>query len=186
MPADIPTNEPEQFRAGDTVQWKKSLDLYKADESWSITYSMRGVSGVIDITGTADGSDHLISISAATSSAYTAGIYDVVGYVEKDSERHTIFSSRIEVLPDIAAAGSSYDGRTHVARTLANIEATIESRASKEILESMIEGVQIKRIPHEDLLKLRSKYLQWYQQEQAAERIKLGKGSGRRILTRFE
>ena len=186
MPNSIPTKEPENFRAGDTVKWKKSLDSYKASDGWTLSYSFRGTAGTIDITSTADSDDHLVSLSPTTTAAYSAGLYDVVGMVSKGSDRHTIYSSRIEVLVDLSAAGSSYDGRSHVKKVLDSIEATLESRASKEILESMIEGVQIKRIPHESLLKLRQKYLQYYQQEQSAERIKLGQGNGRRILARFQ
>ena len=89
------------------------------------------------------------------------------------------------MLVDLEAAGSSYDGRTHVKKTLDAIEAVLENRATKEIEESTIEGVMIKRIPHEQLLVFRQKYLTWYRQEQAAEKLKLGMGSGNIILTRF-
>jgi hypothetical protein len=34
MATDIPNKEPETFRAGDTVKWKRSLDCYPASESW--------------------------------------------------------------------------------------------------------------------------------------------------------
>lgn len=185
MPTDIPTKEPETFRAGDTVKWKRSLGDYLASAGWTLKYSFRGSAGTIDITSTADGDDHLVELSFTTTAAYTAGLYHVQGYVESSTERHTIWTSRIEVLPNLVAAGSSYDGRSHVKKTLDAIEAVLENRASKEIEESAIEGVTIKRIPHEQLIMLREKYLQWYQSEQAAEQIKLGKNSGRTILTRF-
>ena len=185
MAQDVSSIEPAVFRAGDTVKWKRSLDCYKASDSWVLKYAFRGTPGEIDITASADGDEHLVSISPTTSAAYSAGFYDVVGYVEKGSDRHTIFTSRVEVLVDLSAAGSSYDGRSHVKKTLDAIEAVLENRATKEIEESTIEGVAIKRISHENLIMFRQKYLQWYQQEQAAEKLKLGKGSGRVILTRF-
>ena len=183
--AEIPSKEPAEVRAGDTIKWKRSLDLYKANDGWSLQYAFRGSSGTIDISASADGADHLINVAPSTSAAYSAGIYDVIGYVTKGSDRHTVFSSRIEILVDLATAGSSYDGRSHVKKTLDAIEAVLENRATKEIEESTIEGVAIKRIPHSELLTFRSKYLQWYQQEQASERLKQGQGSGRTILTRF-
>ena len=31
--ADIPSKEPAEFRAGDTIKWKRSLDDYKASDS---------------------------------------------------------------------------------------------------------------------------------------------------------
>ena len=186
MATDIASKEPETFRAGDTVKWKRSLDCYKASEGWTLKYSFRGTAGTIDITSSASSDEHLISLAPSATSAYSAGIYDVQGYVEKGTDRHTVYSSRVQILVDLTAAGSSYDGRTHVKKTLDAIEAVLENRATKEIEESTIEGVAIKRIPHEKLLAFRSKYLQWYQQEQATERLKLGKGTGRIIQTRFE
>lgn len=186
MPESIPTKEPESFRAGDTVEWKKSLDSYKASDGWTLSYSFRGISGTIDCTAAADGHDHLISLPPTTTTAYSEGIYDVVGSVTKGTNRHTVYSSRIEVLVDLANAGSSYDGRSHVEKTLRAIEAVIERRATKEVLESSIEGVTVKRYDHAQLLELRAKYARLYDQELAAERLKLGKGSGNRILVRFE
>lgn len=110
----------------------------------------------------------------------------MLGFVEKSGERHTVFSGKIEILPDLEAQGSSYDGRSHVKKVLDAIEAVLENRATKEIEESTIEGVQIKRIPHEQLIAMRSKYFAWHQQELAADRLARGMGTGRKILTRFQ
>ena len=92
MATDISTKEPETFRAGDTVKWKKALDCYKASDGWTLKYSFRGTAGTIDITSSASGDDHLIEVSAATSAAYGAGLYAVQGYVEKDSDRQKCLS----------------------------------------------------------------------------------------------
>tara|TARA_Y100000593_G_scaffold90278_1_gene176351 strand:+ start:4642 stop:5196 length:555 start_codon:yes stop_codon:yes gene_type:complete len=181
----IATKEPEKFTAGDSVTWKKSLADYPAP-LWVLTYSMRGTAGAIDFTATADELDHLIELSAATSSAFESGIYDVQGYATKGSERATVFTGKMEVVANLAAEGSSYDGRSHVKRTLDNIEAVIEKRASKEILESNVAGVALKRISHVELLELREKYLAYYRQEQSAEKLKGGKQSGMNILSRFK
>ena len=185
MAADVSTKEPDQVRAGDTIKWEKELADYPADDSWVLKYSFRGNSATIDLTASASGSKHAITIAAATSTAYTSGVYDVLGFVEKGSERYTVYSGTIEILADLEAAGSTYDGRTHVKKTLDAIEAVLENRATKEILESNIEGVSIKRIPHTDLIIMRGRYLAWHKEEQAAENIKLGMGTGRNIFTRF-
>lgn len=187
MAATIPTKEPTQLRAGDTIKWKKTLGDYPAGASeWSLKYALRGTAGVIDIEASADGTDHLVSISPTTSTAYASGHYDVLGFVEKGSDRYTVFAGRMEILPDLETEGSSYDGRTHAKKVLDKIEAVLENRATKEILESTIEGVSIKRIPHEDLLMMRSKYLNWHRQEIAAEKLSAGMGTGRTILARFQ
>ena len=294
--ADIPEIEPKEFRAGNTIQWTRSVSDYKASESWELTYYFRGTSGTINVTSEASGDKHAITIPALTSSAYNEGTYDVTGYVSKEgtaqvdtitlagddtgsadtynvtvngnylasavafttdlattataiktaidadtalnaivsvttasnvltltavtagtpttitttvtegsggggnvtgsaivanvtpniyTQRYSVFRGNIEILPDLDLKGSGYDHRSHVKRTLDKIEAVLENRASKEVLGSSIEGVSIQRIPHDDLVMLREKYLGWYQQELAAERIKSGLGTGRNILTRL-
>ena len=180
------TKEPVKVRAGDTISWTKSLADYSATDGWALAYAFRGNAGTIDVTSTASGADHAVNIAPATSTAFGPGIYEVQGYAEKAGDRHTVYVGRIEVLPDLAAQGASYDGRSHVKKVLDAIEAVLENRATKEIEESTIEGVQIKRIPHEQLIAMRSKYLSWYSQELAAERLGRGEATGRTILTRFQ
>ena len=53
MAADIPTKEPFEIRAGDTVKWKKAVDDYRASDGWTLKYSLRGNSTTIDLTSTA-------------------------------------------------------------------------------------------------------------------------------------
>ena len=81
--AETPSKEPSEFRAGDSVKWQKSIDDYKASAGWSLAYAFRGPGGVIDVTASASGDEHLVEITPTTSAAYTAGIYDVIGYVTK-------------------------------------------------------------------------------------------------------
>lgn len=184
--ADIPTKEPVTLRAGDSIKWTKTLDDYPADDSWVLKYAFRGTAGTIDITAGSDGADHSVNIAPTTSTDYDAGVYEVLGFAEKGTERYSVYHGRIEVLADLETAGSSYDGRSHVKKTLDAIESVLENRATKEILESSIEGVAIKRIPHEELIAMRSKYYAWHRQELAADNLALGMGTGRNILTRFK
>ena len=184
--ADVPTKEPEIVRAGDTIKWEKDLSDYSAADSWVLKYALRGNSEAIDITAAASGSKHLVTITAAISAGYNKGIYDCLGYVEKGSERYSVFIGKIKVEQDLEAAGSSHDPRSHVKKVLDSIESVLENRATKEVLESTIEGVAIKRITHEELILMRQKYLAFYEQELAADKIKRGLGTSRTILTRFK
>ena len=62
----------------------------------------------------------------------------------------------------LGVAGEQLGPRSHVKKGLDKIEAVLDNRATKEIEESTIEGVMIKRIPHAELVAMRSKYLNWY------------------------
>ena len=39
MAATIPTKEPLTIRAGDPIEWTKSIEDYKASDSWTLKYS---------------------------------------------------------------------------------------------------------------------------------------------------
>jgi len=75
--SDIPTTEPLSFRAGDTVKWKKSLGDYPAT-SWTLKYFLVIQSDQKIITASADGTDHLVTITAAASAGYAVGRYFIL------------------------------------------------------------------------------------------------------------
>ena len=39
MAATVPTKEPLTIRAGDTIEWTKSIDDYKASNGWKLKYA---------------------------------------------------------------------------------------------------------------------------------------------------
>ena len=64
--ASIPTTEPETITAGDSLTWKRTLADYPAG-TWTLKYRLINADGKIDITATASGTDHLVSVEPATS-----------------------------------------------------------------------------------------------------------------------
>lgn len=182
---DIPEIEPTEFRAGTTVQWTKDLSTdYPADAGWSLQYIFINASTKITVNASASGKIFAVTISAATSAAYTAGVYKWIARVTKASEKFDVDSGTCEVLADLAALSTS-DQRSHAKKCLDAIEAVLESRATKDQMQYRINDRELARTPISDLLKLRDRYRQEYQQEQSKERIANGEGSGRKVLVRF-
>lgn len=159
MSAAIPATEPTRIVAGDSIEWTKSIPDYPADLSWVLSYVMlcTGVSPTT-ITSTASGSDHAVSISAATTAAFAAGTYHWTSLVTKGSERKTISSGVWEVIANPATATTITDLRTHAEKCLAAIEAVIEGRMADSIVEYQIGTRMAKKIPHSELIKLRTFY----------------------------
>ena len=187
MAAAIPTKEPETLVAGDTWKWERSLSDYLASDSWSLTYYLRkSGSSAITVTSSADVDAHLVTVAAATTAAYTPGTWDFRGYVTKSAERFEVFNGVLEIETNPATAASSYDPRTHAEKVLDSIEAVLESRATKEVLSFSVEGNSLSSYPHEQLLVMRSRYRVEVEREKAVERLKVGRASGRLILTRFQ
>jgi hypothetical protein len=65
-----PTTEPSRVTAGDTIAWTKSLPDSPASSGWILKYRLINAAGKIDITATAAGNDHAVSVPAATSAAW--------------------------------------------------------------------------------------------------------------------
>jgi hypothetical protein len=167
-----PVGAPAELTAGDTAQWWRSLSDYPAGAGWTLHYRLLPLRGgtVIEITAGADGDDHIIEVSAETTAEWAAGDYRLVSYVTKtvgeSVERHTITkSARLKVLPDPAELDASGDTRSHAEKMLEALEATLEGRATSAVLSREVDGVRLQYMTHEQLLKLRNKYLDLVSQE---------------------
>lgn len=186
MSYQIPTTEPTQVTAGDTLKWSRSLSDYPASAGWTLNYSLLSLAGSIQIASVASGSDHAVTVAAADSAAYVPGTYTWQSWVTNGSERYQINRGTIEILPDFSAtATGALDTRSHVKRVLDSIEAVIEGRASKGDLKISIDGTALEKMSAESILLVRTTYLKEYRRELQKERQAQGKNSGRKIVTRF-
>jgi len=159
MSAIIPATEPTQIIAGDTLAWTKSLADYSAADGWALSYVLLSSGKTpITISTTADGADHAVSVAATVTAAYAPATYRWTSFVTKTTERKTIESGTIEILPNPATQASTYDPRTHAEKCLAAIEAVIEGRMADPIVEYQIQGRMAKKLPHGELVKLRAVY----------------------------
>jgi hypothetical protein len=186
MAAEIPTSEPTTFAAGDSLSWTRSLSDYTIADGWSLVYYFRGYNlSTLDLTSTTSGTLHLVSITAAQSTTLTPGTYTVGGFAVKSGERVQIYSGQIVVTANLATLEAGADTRSHAKRTLENIEAVIEGRASSSVLNSTVNGTSLQRIPVADLLKLRDYYAQKVLGEERALAAAQGRSTDRRILASF-
>lgn len=187
--ANYETTEPVKFTAGDRVAWKRTdLGSDYDPSSYDLTYTARlegDGTKTFSISATESGTDYIIEITQVTTAAYTPGVYHWQLYITRtsDSERLTLDKGTFEVIAD--RANATTDPRTQVKKTLDAINATLENRASKDQKSYTILGRSLERTPIEDLLVLKDRYQQFYNQEKAAERIANGQSSGNKILTRF-
>lgn len=185
MSAPVPTYEPAEFVAGDTVTWKISLPSFPASDGWVLSYEAKNAAGgLTNIEATADGADHLVTITAAESVAFAAGTYTFHGYATKAAERYRVRYGTWKVVANFAAAGA-LDARSHAVKVLEAIEAVIEGRATKQQASYQIGGRSLAFIPHAELLSMRSTYQQEVRREQEADRLRKGLGGRSRIQTRF-
>lgn len=168
--------------AGINLEFKKSFSDYKASE-WELKYILVNDENAYSITAISDGDDFLIKVPATTTSSWESGFYQYSGIVSKGGDKYIVERGTCEIKSNPAL--SSVDVRSHAKKMLDAIEAILEGRAGEDINEYVINGRQISKMTLDELIKARSYYLAEYQRELQAERMKLGLGTGRKILVRF-
>lgn len=181
------SSEPIKFRAGDIVEWTKSLSSYSAADGWALSYRLVNESNAYTaISGVADGAGFVVTIPKATSAAYVAGVYTLFGWVSKGSEQYEVYNGEVEVLVDLSALTAGYDTRPHVKKVLDALEAVIEGRATEKEKSLSIGGQAIELMTMAELRIEWNRYSKYYQDYLAEQRIAAGKPSGRKILLRFD
>ncbi|MDY6790529.1 MAG: hypothetical protein SWH54_04590 [Thermodesulfobacteriota bacterium] len=178
---DIPTKEPLSFRAGDTVKWKKSLDDYPAT-SWTLKYFLVIQSDQKIITASPDGTDFLITITAAASAGYVVGRYSYQARVENvGGDKTTVGDGIVKVKPNLELATAGADYRSHVKAVLDALEATILGKASSDQLSYSIAGRSLSKLSPEELIAWRDHYRAEYLREER----KAGRGRPQKIKVQF-
>lgn len=182
--ADVPTREPVEFTAGDTVKWKIALPHYPADDGWTLKYSFRGPE-VHDVTAVADGADHSVTIAKTLSITFAAGNYWWEAYASKAAERFKARFGQLKVLVNLETVDEVFDNRTHVKKTLDALEALIEGKATRDQMSYSIEGRTISRFSLSELYDARARYAALYRLELDRNRIKQGKRTRNIVRGRF-
>lgn len=188
MAADVPTKEPLEFRAGDTVLWTKTLSDYAAGDGWALTYYIVGPQR-ISVSATDDGDDFSVTISAAITATLQAGIYFVEGYVSKDSERFNVYSGDLRVKPNFAseaAVAPGYDGRSHARKCRDALRSMMEGTVGSAIIDYTIFGERnVKLMSPAERLHLLTYYEGIVQQEERAAEVANGNTGAGKIYMRF-
>jgi hypothetical protein len=182
---EISNTEPSKIRSGDSITWQKELTDYPAS-AWTLTYTLINSTHKVTITATNSSNKHLVTVSAITSAAYTAGFYDWVAAVSNGTDRYTVGTGRIEIQPNLSIA-TTFDTRSHARKMLEAIDAVLLTRATADqldLLDMSIETRNIKRDP-EKLLAMRDRFQAMVNSETAAEKIQNGLGISRKIQCRL-
>jgi hypothetical protein len=186
MAIDIPTTEPVSVRAGDTIQWTKSLSDFLSSDGWVLAYRLTNQDNAYAITSTASGSDHLVTISAATSATHSPGNYKLIAYVTKAAERYTVGETSLQILPNLAAITTGYDARSTAKKTLDLLDAAMVSQgANAWAQEYEIAGRRMKFRGYSEFLAYRSRVAAEVRTEENAERLRSGLKLKNRISVRL-
>ena len=146
-------------------------------ELWAIVIVPREICWYL-YPSTDDGSDHLITIPAATSADFEPGNYYYQKYVTDGTNRYTLIrDGKIEVLPDFSTKTDGFDARNWLDLTIDALEASIKGGASKTQLMHSVNGVQIQYLSTDE----KRKELMSFKRMRAAKKGKIFKTIGSRF-----
>lgn len=171
---------PATLRAGDTYSWTESNSDYPASSSWKLAIVLQAKDRPLTtITASANGTDHNISIPVGTSKDYAPGTYLYQAYFYKETdgtitEKHTVETGQIVILPNLTSATSEADFRSHAKKSLDAIEALLEGKTTGDVLSYSIAGRSISKMSPTELTSWRDYYLSEYQEELDEESIDRG------------
>jgi len=137
------------------------------------------------VTAAASGSDHLVTITAATSAAYAAGKWSWQSYATSGALRYLVDDGLLQILPNYSAQTTTLDTRSHARKCLELIEAAMQGRLPDGLDGYNIGGVDIRMIGLAQLRVMEDQYRADVIREEQAENISKGLGSGRNIYVRF-
>ena len=184
----VPTFEPHAIIVGETLAWSKSLLDYKASDGWALTYNFRGAGAGFDVAATADGDSFQIIVAATTTGTMAQGVYYWQAWVTRGSEKYLVAEGQAPVRHSLASIATSdvVDDRSQIKKILDAIDALIAGRLIDDVDQYMIGTRQLKHIPVEQLISLRTKYAQLYAQERRRDALKDGAPYFKNIYTRFQ
>lgn len=179
-----------QITVGDTLSALISLADYPASAGWTLSYRLtpRAAGTAYTFSASVLGSDHQVTVPAATTVNWAPGAYALGAWVTSGAgERHTVASEcgQVTIAPNPATLPAGTDTRSSAEVALSNVTAMLAGKAGSGVQMYEINGRKLASYPLADLLKLKSQL----QAEVDAERVAAGlapRTSGiRRILVRM-
>jgi hypothetical protein len=185
--APVPLTEPTTLRAGDTWTWKKSLADYSAAEGWSLRYVFANADQRFEFDSAADGSDHLISQTAANTEARIAGRYRWACLAINGAQRFTVGEGAVEIKPNLAGS-RPFETRSTARQIYDALVAAYQERveSGRSLVGSYsIAGRTMQYQSGEDFRKDLAYWKGLVDAEEAAEAVAAGRSSGSRIKIQF-
>jgi len=182
--APLPTREPEQFVAGDTLLLNRNLPDYLPSDGWvyrlTVTQPLPNGSQVVaQVDGTADGNLHTFNV-VNWLSAQADGIYILTGSVVKASgERHQVYHNDAFIVSTSDAAGAaSVNIKTEAQQMLEIILDTLKELYKRKYTET---DVQRNKFVLQKSSEALADYKFWFakrQQEIQQQNVRNGRSSG--------
>ena len=180
---------PSQLRAGDTFSQLVAQPDYPASAGWELKLRLTprdALAAAVELSASAEGSDHRLQASAAATAAWPTGDCAAAMWVEKAGAVHTVASAQLRILPNLRSAPAGTDTRSPARQALAAAEAALVAYGAHAYLQGIVIGERQKRFhtPGE-FMAFVSQLRQQVAREDRAERLEQGLSPRNRLLVRF-
>lgn len=176
------TELPLNIRIGDTTLWTEGDSTYPAP-TWTVQYFFTNKDSHFEsVASVANGADHDIVINTAE---LEEGEYAYVRKVTDGSDTFTVEEGSVTVLPDLAADQAGVDRRGYAETALANIEAMLAGKASKDQTSYSLNGRALSRYSPDELREWRGSLRAEVRDLKDKARIKRGGKSHSHVSSRF-
>lgn len=166
MAKTIPTYEPKQLVIGSSWAWDVTYGDFPADESWELSYDLRGPDDFDLAWGThvsaGDGAEFEVRVTAAQSAGgvTTPGTYRLVGRVNKSGDTwdgEIVYNAHLLVLADPSTAVKA---KSFNRKMLEKIDAALldSAASSAGVRKVEINGRTIEYRDTADLTRMRAHY----------------------------
>lgn len=173
---------PNSIVAGDTLEWTESANGYPASAGWTLKYGLLGPAGAQEtVASAADGDSHAFTVPKATTATWEPGAYVWTSYAESATERFTVCTGTLNILPDPAVAPAD----TWARQTLEAIQDALAGRLASGRESFTINGQSISKIPAAQLEELLAAFEARVAREDEARKRLVTGGKKRRVLTVF-
>lgn len=161
---------PAKISAGLTFDRLAACIAWPAPD-WSLSLLLRGPS-TINLSATAESSQHRFRALASVTTAWAPGRYTYSIRATRGDDVVEVESGSVDITPDMANIAAGTDTRSHARRTLENINAVLEKRATQDQQRYAINNRELWRTPIPELLLLRDRYAAEVRREEAVSRGK--------------
>lgn len=176
-------SEPRKIIAGDSVSWSRYEAGYLPAEGWALEYRLVSLGQSHPIATTADGSEHKVALTSATTATYAAGDYQLVPMMKRNDERVTLAALRVLVKPNPASA--SYDPRSFAEKMLEALRTQLQKKAGSGKQSVSVDGQTVTFATWDEMQAAEKLYLGRVNQQRRRARDKRTGKNSNRVLVRI-
>jgi hypothetical protein len=175
-----------QIVAGETLNYLASAPDYPASAGWAVTLYLNPRAGgtVTSVTSTAQGDDHLLQVSAATTANWAAGWWGWETWVALGAERYRLEAGQLQVVAGLISAAAGTDTRSQAQKALDDAKTALAAWTPTQ-KRYRIGGREMEFNDSSEIIAIITHWTTEVKREQAAASMAAGRPNPRQIQVRL-